>query len=407
MAAVSATLLLAAGCGSSSSKSSSTGPGSTTSSSAAAAAGPFRILFIGDFSGPTKFYGDLQYEGLETAAAYWAKHGGIGGHQVELTKEDDGGDPSTAVTDLVRYVSTHPKPNWVYAGTLSNELNALLPVLKRENMFGGGLADTSNSCANAPANCPTTFSEGPTEQQDASAAAAYIKAHGYKRVGLLVESNADTQSETTLIAKDLKADGIPSNAETFPATAVSVTPEMSALKSDGDDAVFAAAIGPGVGYAANAHSQLGWSAPLIFDEDAASSDITKVAPASELKGAVEEIYNAQDPRLNLPGAAALISGAKQFGGIPAEGALDVPAYAWDDLVSLHDAAAQAHSIDQASLIAAMNNFSTAAQTDRLYILDRRVRFTTSDHNNIAATASDYNVVPVGPLVNGQVQAPKG
>ena len=210
----------------------------------AKAVAPFRILFIGDFSGPTKFYGALEYEGLETAAAYWNARGGIDGHRIELSKSDDAGNESFAVSNLLDYVSTHPKPNWVYAGTLSNELSALIPVLKRENIFGGGLGDTSNICANAPKYCPTAFFEGPTEQQDAAASAGYMEAHRFKRVGLLAESNADTQSETTLIAKDLKADGIPSDTETFPATAVSVTPEMDALKSDGDDAVFAATIVP-------------------------------------------------------------------------------------------------------------------------------------------------------------------
>ena len=104
-----------------------------------------------------------------------------------------------------------------------------------------------------------------------------MKAHGFKRVGLLAESNADTQNETGLIAQYLKGDGIRSDTETFPATAVSVTPEFAALKSDGDDALFAAAFGPAVGYAAKAHSDFDPSVPLIFDEDAASSDITKVA----------------------------------------------------------------------------------------------------------------------------------
>jgi ABC-type branched-subunit amino acid transport system substrate-binding protein len=416
-AALAVALAALAGCGSSSSSSSQssadaagTGAAATTSSAAAASqtgGTPFKILFIGDFSGPTKFYGALEYEGLQTAAAYWNQHGGIGGHQIALTKMDDGASPSAAATDLVKYVSAKGKPNWVYAGTLSNELSALIPLLKRYNLLGGGLGDTSNVCADAAANCPTAFFEGPREEQDADAAVNYMKAHGFTNVGLLAESNADTQNETKLIAQGLKAKGIKSETQTFPATAVSVTPEVAALKSAGADALFAAAIGPAVGYAAKARSQLGWSAPLIFDEDAASSDITKVAPASQLKGAVEEIYNSQNSHLSSPGITALINGAKQFGGIPAAGALDVPAYAWDDLVSLHDAALQGKSVDQNALIAALNNLDAAAQTDPLYLLDKRVQFTKSDHENVAAASTDYSVVPVGSLVDGQVQAPKG
>ena len=174
MAVMSVTVVVAAGCGSTSSSTSSgtakkTSAAGTTSASTNGS--PFRILFIGDFSGPTKFYGALEYEGLETAAAYWNQRGGLDGHQIVLTKEDDGASPATAVNDLLKYVSTHPKPDWVYAGTLSNELSALIPVLKRDDILGGGLGDTSNVCANAPSNCPTAFFEGPREQQDAGAAA--------------------------------------------------------------------------------------------------------------------------------------------------------------------------------------------------------------------------------------------
>ena len=119
---------------------------------------------------------------------------------------------------------------------------------------------------------------------------------------------------------------------------------------------------------------------------------------------MEEIYNVQDAQASLPGATALINGSKRFGGIPAEGALDVPAYAWDDLVSLHDAAQQAHSVSETALVHAMNNLSASAQTDPLYLLDKRVQFTQANHENVAATSGDYSIVPVGPLVNGQVGA---
>jgi ABC-type branched-subunit amino acid transport system substrate-binding protein len=281
----------------------------------------------------------------------------------------------------------------------------MVPVLKRDGLMAGGLNDGTDQCAtDAQATCPTTFWLGSPEADQTEAAANYIKQHGYKKVGILTEALAYTQSESSSLVKSLKADGVSSDVVTFSATQVSLTPQVDELKSAGADVMFVAALGAPDGYATSARASLDYNVPILFDLASSSADITKLAPASQLKNTSEEIFRSNNAALHLPGATALLASTKQFGGIPKGGALDTLAYAWDDLVALHDAAAQAHASTQTALVAAENHLDTAAQSDPLYLLDPHVRWTSSDHDTVAATPADYYFVPVGPLVNGQVKS---
>ena len=408
-----------AGCGSSSSNSSASTSSSATTSAAASASGtssassstsqastggPFNILFLGDLTGQTKFLGVQDLTGLKAAAAYWNAHGGgIAGHHIVVNTVSDNGDPTTAVSVLLQYLSSHPKPNWVYAGSESNEINALIPVLKREKLMGASLNDSTGLCGtNAQTVCPTTFWVGSQPIDQTKAAANYFKSKGFKKVGILAESLAYTQAESTQLVKSLAAVGIQSVLTTFPPTQVSVTPEVSDLKSKGVDSLFVAALGPAVGYALHARAALGWNVPIVFDLAASSSDITTLAPAAQIKNTFEEIFRSNNTSLHLPGATALVTYAKAFGGITKGDALDTLAFPWDDLVALHAAGQQAGSDSQTALVAAENNLNAAGQSDPLYLLDPHVKWTPSDHDTIGASPADYYFVPVGPLHDGQV-----
>lgn len=410
-----------AGCGSSSASSSATASSSGTTSAAAAASSSgtssgtssssqastgsaFNILFIGDLTGQTKFLGTQDLTGLKAAAAYWNAHGGgIAGHHIAITSVSDNGDPTTAVSDLLQYLGSHPKPNWVYAGSESNEIDALIPVLKREKLMGASLNDSTGLCStNAQTVCPTTFWLGSQPIDQTKAASAYFKAKGFKKVGILAEGLAYTQAESTQLVKSLAAVGIQSVLATFPPTQVSVTPEVSELKSKGVDSMFVAALGPAVGYALHARAALGWNVPIVFDLAASSSDITTLAPAAQIKNTFEEIFRSNNASLHLPGAAALIAASKPYGGITKGDALDTLAFAWDDLVALHAAGQQAGSDSPTALVAADSNLNAAGQSDPMYLLDPHVKWTPSDHDTVGASPADYYFVPVGPLVNGQV-----
>jgi ABC-type branched-subunit amino acid transport system substrate-binding protein len=407
-----------AGCGSSSSSSSaastsspaspatsSTATSSATTSAATSSATSttFTAICVCDLTGPTKFYGSQDLLGMQAAAEYWNAHGGIGGRKIVVSGLSDNGDPTTAVSVLLSYLSSHPKPDWTFAGSESNETQALIPLVRKEHLLAGGLSDSSGQCTgHADTLCPSQFLVGDPQVFLGEAIAKYIEDHHYGNVGILQDSLDASAAIQGQVKKSLEAAGVKVTVATFPITAVSVTPEVAKLKSAGAQVLSISALGPAAGYAAKARSELGWNVPAIYDVVASSQDITKVAPTSQLMNSVEEVFRPENGSLTLPGLQPMLDGMKPYGGLPPGAAVNVAAFAWDEFVALHEAAAQAGSTDQAALISAENNLSSSASTNSFYLLSPKTIWTTTVHNNNGAAVSDLYFVPVGPLVNGQV-----
>ena len=98
---------VAAGCGSSNSSSSARSGGGSSGTKSSSNT-PMTDLFIGDTSGPTKVIGTTHLAGLEAAAAYYNAQGGIDGHKITIHHYSDNNDSTTAVSDLVQYLSSNP-----------------------------------------------------------------------------------------------------------------------------------------------------------------------------------------------------------------------------------------------------------------------------------------------------------
>jgi branched-chain amino acid transport system substrate-binding protein len=404
LAAVATVALLSA-CGSSSSSSGSgSGSGSGTSKSS-----PFSVVMVADTSGPTKVYGTVDVASMKGAAAYWNAHGGILGHRIQVTVLDDNGDQSTAVSVLTQYLTSHGRPSMVFPGTSGVDSGGLISLAKRDKLLAIGVDDGNSICAtNAQTTCPTAFRPGPPTKWEGISSALWFKQHHISKVGILQEDDAFSESETPGLESSLKADGIGSTVASFPSTSVNVQPEISELKSAGAKAIFAEALGAPAGFEAAGREQLGLvnSMPLVFDPGAASLDLTTLAHPSALKNAYEVIYSVVDPYQKWPGRDLMIKSSKPFGGITSQ-PLNVAAFQWQDLLMVHDAAAQAGSIDPTAISQALEKLPAKAQSDPLNTTARVVSFTSEGHEDTSsALAHDYEVVPVGPLVNGMVKYKK-
>jgi hypothetical protein len=398
--AVAAGILVAA-CGSSSSH-----PRSSTSrgKSQPTAQSPFTVLQVIDTTGPTKVYGLIDEASMKAAAEYWNQHGGILGHPIKITVLNDNGDESTAVSVTDQYLSSHPKPNMIFAGTSGIDSGGLLPLVKRDHLLDVAVDDGGGVCAqHAQTTCPTAFIPAPPSAAQQVIVATWFKQHHYTKVGILQEEDAFSESETGPLQAALKADGIQSVVASFPPTAVDVKPQISQLKSAGARAVYAEALAAAAGYEASGRAQLGLvsTLPFVFDYGAGSLDLTKLVPVADLQNAYEGIAKSSDPYVKMPGRDLLI----QFGG-PAVTAqpLIVASFQWEDLLLVHDAAQQAHSIDTDALVNALNHLSPQAQTDPLNTTAPVVEFTPSVHEDVspAGEYSAYEIVPVGPIRGGLV-----
>jgi len=391
--AACATVLISA-CGSS-------GSGSGTSgSSTATSASSVNVLAILDTTGPTKAFGTQQLAGIEGAAKYFNTHGGVDGRKINVTVVSDNGDPATAVNDLIQQMSTNPdKYAMVYPGSEGTETTALIPVLAKYHVIGIALDDGSGACVKASA-CPNVFSNaGPASIPEAEAA-NWMKQKGFTKAGVLEEEIDFTESETGPILSSLSSVGIPDKLVTFSATAVDVTAEMSELKSDGANVVFAEALGASAGYVLKARASLNWNVPVLFDIAGSALDLTTLAPAADVTNSYQTLCPCAVSSIDTPGIDAfnqLEPGT--LGPFPANLVGD----GWDPIVLLANAVEQAKSTNYQALIAAIQNLDSAGQNDSLYIETRHHRYSATDHENLGQSTSDFVIMPAGPIKGGQVQ----
>ena len=366
--------------------------GSASTSAASASGGAINVLDVTATSGATAIYGVQETLGLQAAAAYYNAHGGILGRKINITVVNDNSDPATATALLTQQLTSNPgKYTMVWAGEEGTVSAALIPIMKRYDVFATAVNDGNNSCEQASA-CPNLFTQsGPSSAAEVTDAAALKKA-GYTKIGIIADQATYDQSELSYMQPDLQSDGITDDTVTFPPSAVSLTPEMSKLKSDGVQAVFALALGPSAGYVLTARSALGWSIPVQFDVTGSSTDITTLVPQSDLSNVTETIQYCEDVQHTNPAFNLLLKDTPH----PLAGNIICPIAGdgWGGMVLLAKAAQKANSLSPSALDKA---------ADTLKITDNEVSnptkcWSSTDHEDICEGPSYYEVVPVGKLM---------
>ena len=402
-AALICAAIVVAGCGSSSKSSSSSASGSGGTASATSGS-PFRVFFDADTTGPLKAYGSQDLAGLKSVIAYLNAKGGIDGHKITLSSMSSNGSAATAVSNLIKYLSSNPKPSFVFAGTAGDETAAMIPVTGRRGLLAASVNDGADQCAkNSQTTCPTFFTVAAPSDVPQKSVGIFMAKRGYKKVGIIALNEAFTQTETPAVTAALKSHGLSVVSSSFPATSTNVVPQMQELKQAGAQAVYAEVLGAPAGYVAEARAKLAWNVPIVYDVAASSLDITKLAPAADLKNTYELIFRTNSPTIakTLPGVKALVAGAKPFGGVGGAQPIDVSAFPWDDMLVVAAGAKAAHSISPTAIMAAMEKTPI---TDPDLALNATQAYSPSVHENIAAKPSEYPVVPVGPIRDGFVQS---
>lgn len=372
--------------------------GSSNPASATAAAGgsTINVLDITATSGPTAIFGTQETDGLEAAAAYYNAHGGILGKKINITIENDNSDPVTAVSILTKQLSSDPgKWTMVWAGEEGTVSAALVPILKRYDVFASFVDDGDSVCAHAGA-CPNLFMQSPPINVAEIADAAALKKAGYTKIGIITDEATYDQAELSYMTPALAEAGIKYSTVSFPSSAVSVTPEMSQLKGDGVQAVFALALGPAAGFVLQARAQLGWSVPVQFDVTGSSTDIASLVPRSELSNVTETIQYCEDINHSNPAFSAMV----KYTPHPLAGNVicSIAGDGWGGMVLLADAAAKAKSLSA-------NALGSAAQT--LTITSNEVSYpqkcwTAADHEDTCEGPAYYEIVPAGQLKDTQL-----
>jgi ABC-type branched-subunit amino acid transport system substrate-binding protein len=380
-----------AGCGSSGSSSAADSSGSGSSGSG----GAINVLALVAKSGPGHEYGQQELLGIKAAAAYYNSRGGINGHTVKVTSANTNGDPSTATSEAVKKLGSHPgKYQMVYPGSEGSVIAALVPIMKRYKAYSIALDDGNGSCSDV-SKCPTEFSLNGDPANPEIKTARWMKKHGHDTVGILEEKVDFAQTETKPIQHALDKQGVRHDIAAFPSSATSVSAQMDKLQSAGARAVFAEVLGAPAGYTLKARKQLGWDVPVVFDIAGSSLDISKLAPRDQLADAYQTVPYCADVSQDVPGFEKLRKFApkKLDGSVPC----NLSGNGWDSVVLLANAVRQAKSTESADLVKATENLPPKAISDPDYITYPKREYTPKNHQDVGQTPGMFKILPVGPI----------
>jgi ABC-type branched-subunit amino acid transport system substrate-binding protein len=399
--------LLATGC-SSSGSGKATASGAGNSGSSAASGTPFTVLMDADFTGPAKAYGVQFQLGAQAAADYInATRGGIDGHKVVIKTESSNGDPSQATSVLTKYLSSNPAPNLTWMGTSDLETAALIPLVQRKGLLGIGGQDGGGLLQNGGGKTyPLEFTSQASTVPVVENVAKWATTNGYKKIGILAADNDYSTAETAQAKTAFASAGLTDTVVNFATDAVDLSSQVAQLQSAGVDAVYFEGLTQNMGYAIKARTKLSFDVPWMADLAASSLDITTIGTPADLKGVSEIQFRPSVVNANVPGLAVMEKYAATHTSIAV---LDkVPAHiaglAWDAVLVVANAAAQAKSIDPTAIAKALESLGAGA-SDPDYINYAKISYTDSDHTPVTASAADYPIVPIGPISGGQVQAP--
>lgn len=384
--------------------SSASASGSSSASKSSTSKAPFTILDITSTTGALASTGAAQTASLRGGVAYLNSQGGILGHHISLVVDNDNSDPTTAVGDLLSYLSAHGKPTYLIPGAEATITYALVPVAKAHGILTISLA-TIPGVLNKGKENPDLFGISPSAALQMTSLAAYLKAHNYKTVGILGEEIAFVSQELGSLDSELAADGITiTSTQDFPATAINVTPEMSALQAQHPQALVIAGIDAPVGYALVARRELGWNVPVVGEAAFGATNFPSLVPLSDLKGVSALVYPCVEyvaPSKRSLGLKEMLKGlADQH--VPVNQELLDYSNTWDSLMIVRHAALQAGSLNEAALVTALDHLKTS--TDPLYVtFPAGESYTVGDHNDVAKAAQSFPFIHEGPLVDGMIK----
>jgi branched-chain amino acid transport system substrate-binding protein len=230
LAALAAGSLALTACGSAS--------GDTTS---AASDEPVRVLFVAGKSGPTAQIVSETTQGLEAGIAEVNENGGIDGRQLELEVLDTGGDPTRAVSELQRRLSSGEAPDLVIPGVSSVEALAMAPILTRQSIVS--MNNAASPDLNKPDEFPYHFGYTPPGIRQQAGLPTALEELGATSVVALVGNDAYGETMAEGVRSNLEGTGIDVTIETFNLADLDLSVAYERAIASNPDAVFFEAIG--------------------------------------------------------------------------------------------------------------------------------------------------------------------
>lgn len=271
---------------------------------------PVRVGLVYSRSGPLAAYGKQYLDGFNAGLAYATHHtGSAGGHRIEVTAQDDAGDPAKAVEAAKALIG---KGTRIIAGTTDSGVALQLAPLAAQNRalyISGPAATDAVTGVNA-----YTFRSGRQTYQDILTAGSLLGDSRGRKVTVLTQNSAFGQANVAAVRQVLGGQGAKVDAVMAPPSAGDLTPFAQQVKSRRPDLVFVAWAGA--------------SAPALWTALDQQGVVTSTKVVTGLAGTASyPLFGAAGSKVSFlahyfPGAArnpvetAMLDGITEAGGTP-------------------------------------------------------------------------------------------
>ncbi|MCW2933517.1 MAG: hypothetical protein JWM19_4479 [Actinomycetia bacterium] len=379
----------------------STTSGSTTGSGTGSSSSPFDVVIDTGTTGPYAANGVSAVDGLEAAANVLnATQGGILGHKVKVEVLDNQGNPTTAAQILEQRLGSGPKPDMIEPGGISSEGVVEVPIAAAAKVLSIG---TPNSASlDDPAKYPYEFLMAPPALLSQQSLMSYFKSKGYTKVAMIYSSDAYGASTEQATVQAARQAGVTLATASYSDTDLTVTSELQALQAGHPQALYVQGFGAPTGIVMQDLYALGWKIPTVGDLTLASTPLIAqdAAKPQEKSLLVQELQIAVYSSTESQAVKNYISAIQKFG--PITGPLPITSYQYDSLMLVAQAARQAKSSATPAIASALEHLQQPA--DPPWVTLSQYVFSPADHAPTAPT-SNWVVVPVSPLTNGQYDSP--
>jgi branched-chain amino acid transport system substrate-binding protein len=187
-------------------------------------------------SGPLATYGQQYRQGFEAGLDFATKGTGeVNGHKIEISEQDDAGDPAKAVASATDLIGQGHK---IIAGSTSSGVALQVAPLAQDNkilFISGPAAVDAVTGANK-----YTFRSGRQTYQDVATAGSMIGDVKGKKVTVLAQDSAFGKANVAAVTAILGGKGATVSEVSVPAAATDLTPFATKVKGAAPDLLFVA-----------------------------------------------------------------------------------------------------------------------------------------------------------------------
>jgi branched-chain amino acid transport system substrate-binding protein len=361
----------------------------------------YRVLLLAPLSGALATSGQTAKAAVQAAADAVNANGGVAGKRIELTIQDDKGDP-TEVANLVNAaVSAEHPPDYIQPGLTSTEAVAAQPITSAAGVLAGSSAAAAT--LQRADRAPLFLGASPLGSDAARALVTKLKAAGITSMGLVVGDVESTVAEIAPYQEAAQAAGIRfTGVEKVPGDAIDVSPQLQRLRAGNPEALVMAAFGPPIAPIMHARATLGWTVPVWGDGNVTASPLGQLLSPAELADLtlVPPLYGVQgSPATATPAFATEMAALQRYTGGKLTQPFQIYNNSYSGLVVVKYAADLAGTTEAKAVYDARTRLRAAAMP--LYLGSSGL-YKDPASNFMTFEPGDFAVVKGAPLDNGLI-----